>query len=108
MALNFASSEAGVKAVTAQSAAVNSIPADALLTTGQLAKALTDAGLPTSEATLNTKACRGNGPNYRRYGRFRLYTWGDAIAWAIAQMGEPAPSAAAHRIARLARKSGAA
>jgi hypothetical protein len=46
------------------------------------AKALTDAGYPTSPKTLATKASRGGGPKFRKFGPRALYTWPDLIGWA--------------------------
>ena len=42
---------------------------DALLRRKLTADALTEVGYPTSEKTLATKASRGGGPPYHRYGR---------------------------------------
>jgi hypothetical protein len=50
---------------------------DALLTRERLADALTEAGYPIKQKTLATKASRGGGPPYRRFGPRVLYTWGD-------------------------------
>jgi hypothetical protein len=55
---------------------------DALLTRSQTAAALTEAGYPTSPATLATKACRGGGPAYQTYGARALYRWGSSLEWA--------------------------
>ena len=55
---------------------------DSLLTRSDAATALTDAGFPTSAATLATKASRGGGPAYRLYGRKPLYRYADLMAWA--------------------------
>jgi hypothetical protein len=52
----------------------------------QAAEALSAAGYPVTEATLNTKASRGGGPPYKVFGRFPLYEWGDLLAWAESQM----------------------
>jgi hypothetical protein len=65
---------------------------DALLTREQTAHALTYSGFPTSPATLATKACRGGGPPFRRFGRKPLYRWGDTIAWAESRLGPPVRS----------------
>lgn len=58
---------------------------DTLLTRSDAATALTDAGYPTSAATLATKATRGGGPAYRLYGRKPLYRYSDLMAWAEAR-----------------------
>ena len=55
---------------------------DLLLTRRAAAAALTEAGYPTSPATLATKATRGGGPRFRKYGRRVLYRWADCLAWA--------------------------
>jgi hypothetical protein len=62
---------------------------DTLLRRAELARALSDAGFPTSAATLATKATRGGGPPYRLYGRIPLYRWGDALPWAQSRLSEP-------------------
>jgi hypothetical protein len=62
----------------------NYIPdnADTLLTRDRAAAALTEAGFPVKAKTLATKATRGGGPPYRKFGLRVLYRWGDALAWA--------------------------
>lgn len=60
-----------------------------LLTREALAVALTEAGFPVRGATLATKATRGGGPLFHRFGRRPLYRWGDAIAWARARLSGP-------------------
>jgi len=57
---------------------------DTLLSRIKTAAALTAAGYPISAATLATKASRGGGPRYSRFGARALYRWGDALAWARA------------------------
>ena len=54
----------------------------ALLTRDRTAQALTEAGFPIKAKTLATKATRGGGPPYRKFGLRVLYRWGDALAWA--------------------------
>jgi len=67
----------------------NTIPndRDALLRRAAGAEALTAAGYPIREATLATKASRGGGPPFRRFGRVPLYRWGDLLDWAQSRMG---------------------
>jgi hypothetical protein len=60
-----------------------------LLTRRQLADALTKAGFPTSPATLATKASRGGGPPYQRYGPRAMYRWGSALQWANGLLRSP-------------------
>ena len=55
---------------------------DSLLTRDRTAQALTEAGFPVKAKTLATKATRGGGPPYRKFGLRVLYRWGDALAWA--------------------------
>jgi hypothetical protein len=63
------------------------LPEDALLTRKAVAQALIEAGYPTSPATLATKATRGGGPPFRRFGFRPLYKWGDALRWAQSRLG---------------------
>jgi hypothetical protein len=65
------------------------IPTDpeALLTRKAAALALTEAGFPVSPATLATKAVRGHGPSFRKFGPRPLYRWGDALEWAQSKLG---------------------
>ncbi len=60
---------------------------DALLTRERVAYALTEAGFPTSAKTLATKATRGGGPPFRKYGSRPLYRWGDSLGWAVSRLG---------------------
>ena len=65
------------------------IPSDpeALLTRDAMAQALTEAGFPVSPATLATKACRGGGPPFRKFGPKPLYRWASGLEWARAKLG---------------------
>ena len=67
---------------------------ETFLTREAAAAALTEAGFPTSPATLATKAVRGGGPPYRRFGPRVLYRWGDALAWARSKLGPVVTSSA--------------
>jgi len=40
-------------------------------------------GFPISASTLASKAQKGAGPPYRRFGRVALYQWGDLLDWAL-------------------------
>jgi hypothetical protein len=62
---------------------------DTLLRRRDTAKALTDAGFPIAAPTLATKATRGGGPPYRRFGAVSLYRWGDALDWARSRLTPP-------------------
>ena len=52
---------------------------DALLTRDGVAVALSAVGYPVTSPTLATKATRGGGPPYRKFGNRPLYRWGDAL-----------------------------
>ncbi len=62
---------------------------DSLLTRDRTAAALTEAGFPVKAKTLATKATRGSGPPYRKFGLRVLYRWGDALAWAEGRLTAP-------------------
>jgi hypothetical protein len=62
---------------------------DTLLTRHAAAEALTAAGYPVARATLATRASRGGGPPFRRFGRVPLYRWGDLLDWAEARLSPP-------------------
>jgi hypothetical protein len=68
------------------------LPPSTLLRRKQCALALTAHGFPVAEKTLSTKASRGGGPPYRKFGRVVLYRWGDVLAWAEAQLSPPVHS----------------
>jgi hypothetical protein len=63
--------------------------ADTRLTRRQLAERLTAEGFPISPATLATKATRGGGPKFQRFGRIPLYRWGDGLQWAQSLLSAP-------------------
>jgi hypothetical protein len=69
---------------------------DAFLRRKELAVALTEAGFPTAEATLATKATRGSGPPFRLYGRIPIYRWGDALDWARSRLSDLVSSTSEH------------
>jgi hypothetical protein len=62
---------------------------DARLTRNATAAALTAAGFPIKAATLATKATRGGGPPYQRFGCRPLYRWADALRWAQSRLSPP-------------------
>jgi hypothetical protein len=62
---------------------------DTLLTRDATAAALTAEGYPTASTTLATKATRGGGPPFHRFGPRALYRWGDALEWARAKLTPP-------------------
>ena len=67
------------------------LPTDpnALLRRRAAAEALTAAGYPVAENTLSTRATRGGGPPFQKFGRIPLYRWGDVLAWAEARLSRP-------------------
>jgi hypothetical protein len=78
---------------------------DDLLTRDETAVALTEAGYPIRSATLGTKATRGGGPPFRRFGTRSLYRWGEALDWAegrMARRGDAAPGADGEALAATA------
>ena len=70
------------------------IDPDTWLVRDATAAALTEAGFPVAPATLATKASRGGGPPFQRFGRRPIYRWGDAIGWARSQLGPVVSSTA--------------
>jgi hypothetical protein len=65
---------------------------DARLTRNATAAALTEAGFPVKPATLATKATRGGGPPFQRFGSRPLYKWADALRWAQSRLSPPISS----------------
>jgi hypothetical protein len=61
----------------------------AFLNTREAARFLTDRGLPTSPATLDTKRTRGGGPRFRRYGPRIIYEPPELREWAHSCLSEP-------------------
>jgi hypothetical protein len=59
---------------------------DARLTRNATAAALTEAGFPIKSTTLATKATRGGGPPFQRFGSRPLYRWADALRWAESRL----------------------
>jgi hypothetical protein len=62
---------------------------DVRLTRRKTADRLTEAGFPVTEATLATKASRGGGPPFQKFGTRALYSWADALLWAQQRLSEP-------------------
>jgi len=71
----------------------------------EAAKAMQRDGFKVSVAALTTRACRGDGPRYRKLGRHTIYIGAELIAWLEARMTPPAASASEHRALRKAQKS---
>ena len=65
---------------------------DTLLTRDAVAVALSAAGYPITSPTLATKATRGGGPPYRKFGNRPLYRWADALDWARGRLSKTVTS----------------
>ena len=65
------------------------IDPDKLLRREETAQALQAMGFPVAKKSLETRASRGGGPPFRRFGRIPLYRWGDSLAWAHAKLAPP-------------------
>jgi hypothetical protein len=74
---------------------------DALLTRDRTAEALTEAGYPIKAKTLATKATRGGGPPFSKFGPRALYRWGLALAWAKARLTAARHSTSEHDAASV-------
>ncbi|GAB0118566.1 hypothetical protein Acid7E03_26380 [Acidisoma sp. 7E03] len=69
------------------------IEGGALLSRKELARALNGLGYPITSQTLATKAVRGGGPPFRKFGaRAVLYRWSEAVAWAEGKLSAPVNS----------------
>jgi hypothetical protein len=66
---------------------------DALLTRDEASAALTASGYRVPTSTLQTKASRGGGPNYRLFNGRAIYRWGETLSWAQSCMMPPRRSA---------------
>jgi hypothetical protein len=71
---------------------------DSLLRRKEAAAALSEAGFPTSSATLASMATRGGGPPFEYYSRFPLYRWGPTLAWAMARLSQPVANTSERRL----------
>jgi hypothetical protein len=65
--------------------AISTAP-ETLLTRTAAADALTAAGYPISPKTLATKASRGGGPPFRKFGTRPLYRRADLLHWAESRL----------------------
>ena len=81
---------------------MTTIPNDpeTLLTRDQVAEALTAAGFPVKAKTLATKATRGGGPPYQRFGARPLYRWGESLAWARSRLSPARSNTSEHNADR--------
>ena len=74
---------------------MTSIPEDPdkMLTRAEFCAALKEAtGIAVSPATLATKATRGGGPVFVKFGPRAMIRWGDGLAWAQARLSKPRTS----------------
>ena len=60
-----------------------------LLTRAEAGQALRSLGFPVADKTLATRASRGGGPVFRRFGSKPLYRLGDLLTWARSRLGPP-------------------
>lgn len=71
---------------------VENLVPDTKLTRKRAAEELSAHGFPVAVSTLATKATRGGGPPFQRFGRVVLYRWGDCVEWAHARLSPPVRS----------------
>jgi len=76
---------------------LDSIPPETLLDRAQAAVAIRARGIRVSYATLATKATRGGGPPFKRFGKQAVYRWADVVAWIHETMGEAAKTTSERR-----------
>lgn len=50
---------------------------------------LAELGIPCASATLATKACRGGGPPFQKFGPRVLYRKSDVLRWAESKLSPP-------------------
>jgi hypothetical protein len=62
---------------------------DALLTRAHTGAALRESGFPVADSSLATKATRGGGPPFKKFGPIPLYRWGDSLNWALSRLSPP-------------------
>jgi hypothetical protein len=63
-------------------------------------------GIPCVATTLAKYACIGNGPVFRKAGKFPLYSRDDLDAWARSRLGEPVQSTSALSVRSRRSRSG--
>jgi hypothetical protein len=62
------------------------IPPNTRLSRREVAAALTAHGFRVAALTLATKAVRGGGPPYERFGKYVVYVWGPCLEWARSRL----------------------
>jgi hypothetical protein len=65
---------------------------DTLLRRSELAEALTAKGHRIAATTLANYATKGIGPLFSLEGKFAIYPWGSALAWAEARLDPLSPN----------------
>jgi hypothetical protein len=63
-------------------------------------------GIPCAPATLAKYACVGNGPTFRKAGKFPIYARDDLDTWARSRLSEPVQSTSAFSIRSRRSRSG--
>jgi hypothetical protein len=63
-------------------------------------------GIPCVATTLAKYACIGNGPVFRKAGKFPLYSRDDLDTWARSRLGEPVQSTSALSVRSRRSRSG--
>jgi hypothetical protein len=63
-------------------------------------------GIPCVATTLAKYACIGNGPVFRKAGKFPLYSRDDLDTWARSRLGEPVQSTSAFSVRSRRSRSG--
>jgi hypothetical protein len=68
-------------------------PVSANMRRSEAARYIREAhGIPCAPATLAKYACFGNGPTFRKAGKFPIYSRDDLDAWANQRLGKPVRS----------------
>lgn len=85
---------------------MSSIPTnDALLTRRQLSAALKELGISIAHTTLATKATRGDGPPFHKFGSSALYRWSEVQERVEARLSGPRKSTSEGRSPEEAAKA---
>jgi len=79
--------------MTQQSLSITNIALPAVMRRADAARYLRDNyGIPCVATTLAKYACVGNGPVFRKAGKFPVYSREDLDAWASQRLGKPVRS----------------
>jgi hypothetical protein len=71
---------------------LKTLTSDTLLRRSELAEALTANGHRIAATTLANYATKGTGPLFSLEGKFAIYAWGPALAWAGARLDPLSPN----------------